>query len=296
MNGLLLMEQSIADLEEQNRVLRDTYGQNDLSKDIENRIRNLESRKNEATRLRSYDLTENMMNSIKSAIQERDNIRRDSPQFKRINFSQALLMKRMNMLNIKNLHKLTMIRKFSNLMRSQRSHEEFNMVFKYFEARLINIRNYSRPRRGEISYPYFRLDIEGNEYDLDKLKSCVPRIWFDEYHMIDRNLRENLLAPEFKHEIKKFYYNKCQHSEKRDTRCELCGGDRSTNSIEATFIDEISTHQDNVITEDDHTAIMEADGTILEVTWDELGSEIFSRTFQPSLELRMIMDGLKELN
>ena len=38
------------------------------------------------------------------------------------------------------------------------------------------------------------------------------------------------------------------------------------------------------------------DGTTLEITWDEIGSEIFSRTYQPSLELRMIMDGLRELN
>ena len=56
-----------------------------------------------------------------------------------------------------------MLRKFGNLVRSQRSQEEFDMVFKYFEARLENIQNYNRARRNNVSYPYFRLDIEGNE-------------------------------------------------------------------------------------------------------------------------------------
>ena len=153
-----------------------------------------------------------------------------------------------------------------------------------------------RARRVEVSYPYFRLDIEGGEYDLDKLNHCVPRIWFDEYHCIPRDVREGLISPDFKREINKYYYAKCQHGDKRDAICDMCGENRASDSIERTFLSDLSTHEDNVVTVDDYTMEMEQDGTVLEITWDEIGSEIFSRTFQPSLQLKLIMEGLKQLN
>ena len=147
MNGLKLIDQTIADLEEQKRTLENLHGTNDLSEDIISRIKTLEERKNRARRKKTYDLTREMLRSIKEAVEERDRIRRTSPHFKHLNFSQALLLKRMNMIHIKNLHKLTMMRKFSSLIRSQRSHEEFNMVFQYFEARLSNLQSYERAKK-----------------------------------------------------------------------------------------------------------------------------------------------------
>ena len=90
-------------------------------------------------------------------------------------------------------------------------------------------------------------------------------------------------------------YDKCQHAENKNVICDMCGANRIGDTIERRFIADMEEFESG--NEETHTLTeMTQDGTILEITWDEIGSEIFSRTFQPSPELRMIMDGLKELN
>ena len=169
------------------------------------------------------------------------------------------------------------------------------MVFRYFEARLENIQRYNRSRRNNTTYPYFRLNIEGDTHDLDKLESCVPRIWFNEYHKLPRGIRECLMGPEFKKIIKKHMYEKCQHAENKNITCDICGENRLTETIESRFLEDISELESS---EDEETRITETthDGTTFEITWDEIGSEIFSRTYQPSMQLKLIMEGLKELH
>ena len=112
--------------------------------------------------------------------------------------------------------------------------------------------------------------------------------------MLPRELRENLMSPDFQKQAKKHYYEKCQHAEDKNKICLICGARRNGETIAQQFINDLSRHEK----EDSEETILETteDGISLEVTWDELGSEIFSRTYQPSLELKMIMEGLKELH
>ena len=102
------------------------------------------------------------------------------------------------------------------------------------------------------------------------------------------------MNPDFQNRAKKHYYEKCQHAEDKNTVCLICGERRNEETITSQFINDI---QDFETDERDAMSLETTeDGVSLEITWDELGSEIFSRTFQPSMELKLIMEGLKELN
>ena len=242
-------------------------------------------------------LTENEMKVIEKQVKWRDRMRIKDRKFNKLNLPQGLILKRLGILSIQNLHRLAMLTRMNKLLRTQRPIEEFNIIYKYLNSRFDQEDGIAhRNIRSGVNFPHFRYGIEHENYVIKKLENCVPKTWFDQYHMISRELRHIILNKEFPKIMKNEMYMRCQHKENDNETCNNCGETTSSSrpSRARSFLQDLN-ESEGKIESSSLELELESDGTYTEISWDELGSEIFTINSSLPTDLVQLIASLSQL-
>ena len=304
--GTRLLDQELKDLELQKKIILDTAAETDkgsMCEIIEKRKAKIKNEKWNIIHAKNT-LNDQEMQVVKNQIlwRDRKRVSDGNSHFNKLNLPQGLLLKRLNMLNIQNLHKLAMLNRMHKLLRTQRPVEEFNIIHKYLNSRFLEgVGPAYREIRPGANFPYFKYNIEHENYVIAKLETCVPKIWFDEYHTISRDLRKMLIQKGFVKHIKRDLHARCQHKILDTEECALCRtipNNSNINRARRMIIDLAESERtleqtlDSSITD---SLEFHTDGIYTEVSWDELGTEIFSTASYIPRHLVTLISNLSEL-
>lgn len=271
--GKRLIDLDIQDLIEYKEFLLDVEGTDFEREAVDKRIRRLEKMK-EKSGFKVMKVNDKKI--MLKAIKERDEIRMSHPHYNYLKLPQWMLMHAMKLQSVENnVRKNQMNRLGSTLLRA-RPVFEFNDILEFATERFIQ-----PDGRITTDYPYFRNTLERDRDSMQSIiKRCAPQMWFNEFNRLPNNLKKSLRNRTFMGEIKKYYFNRCQHQETELTVCSNCNRPNNNYRLNHSqvVIENIRRIEDEMATIPEIADDTLNENEILEVRRDEDGHIAYNMT------------------
>ena len=188
---------------------------NELLPQLERQIQNLYNRKEKI----NDDMTDLEESVINRELLKRDDVRKDHPQYNNVNLPQWLILKRARILSVQNNLRKNQMYRLGTVIKKARPIFEFEEVINYATTRFYD----DSMNRRTANYPYFRAYLPTEKNHRKKiLDKSVPYIWFRELRKLPASLRWEIKDDNFVEKTKKYYHERCQHSENETKLCEAC--------------------------------------------------------------------------
>ena len=163
-------------------------------------------------------LQETEIEMVKKAIFERDEIRKDHPHYNKIRLPQWMILNKIGLPSIENNVRKNQMMTFGRIITKARPIHEFNEVIEFATDRFIR-----GDGRAVANYPYFKSTLRRDKKANKKLlKRSTPEIWFYEFNRHSNAMKKAIKEPGYVNRIKKFYENRCHHTENTTKKCFNC--------------------------------------------------------------------------